>query len=313
MTIERYIEDKEQEWNDFIGASRNSTFLFLRDYMDYHKDRFTDHSLMYRNDKGKLLAVMPANEKDGVLHSHQGLTFGGIILSNDAHAVDVRDVFDITKAYLQEHHISEWHYSPVPTIYHRIPSQEDEYWLWRNGAQLDACKISTTIDLKAEDISSNRKRSYQKRLQREGYIYDKGCDIEDFWPILEENLMLAHNVKPVHTLEEIKRLQKSLPENILCVGVRNAEGQLEAGTVLYVSGQVVHTQYISATSTGKQTKAMDMLMLSLIDDYRRKDNFRFLDFGNSNEQGGWFLNESLIRQKEGFGGRGTVYKSYVIK
>jgi hypothetical protein len=37
-----------------------------------------------------------------------------------------------------------------------------------------------------------------------------------------------------------------------------------------------------------------------------------MDFGNSNEQGGKYLNENLIAQKEGFGGRGTTYKQFKI-
>jgi hypothetical protein len=37
-----------------------------------------------------------------------------------------------------------------------------------------------------------------------------------------------------------------------------------------------------------------------------------MDFGNSNEQGGKYLNENLIAQKEGFGGRATVYKQWRI-
>jgi hypothetical protein len=37
-----------------------------------------------------------------------------------------------------------------------------------------------------------------------------------------------------------------------------------------------------------------------------------MDFGNSNEQNGMYLNENLIAQKEGFGGRGTVYKQWII-
>ena len=46
-----------------MKVSKNGTFLFLRAYMDYHSDRFHDHSLMFHNEKGKLIAVLPANIK----------------------------------------------------------------------------------------------------------------------------------------------------------------------------------------------------------------------------------------------------------
>ena len=42
-------------------------------------------------------------------------------------------------------------------------------------------------------------------------------------------------------------------------------------------------------------------------------NKRFIDFGISTEQGGTVLNEGLIKQKEGFGGRAVVYDTYELE
>ena len=80
ISICRYTQDKHTQWDDFVKVSKNGTFLFLRAYMDYHSDRFHDHSLMFHNEKGKLIAVLPANIRTAsppALHSHQGLTYGG--------------------------------------------------------------------------------------------------------------------------------------------------------------------------------------------------------------------------------------------
>ena len=44
-----------REWDAFVGASKNGTFLLTRPYMDYHADRFTDHSLIARGDDGRIL------------------------------------------------------------------------------------------------------------------------------------------------------------------------------------------------------------------------------------------------------------------
>ena len=76
MEIVRYNPVYSAEWDDFVGKSKNGTFLFMRHYMDYHADRFADHSLMFYQE-GKLVALLPANEADSVLYSHQGLTYGG--------------------------------------------------------------------------------------------------------------------------------------------------------------------------------------------------------------------------------------------
>jgi len=48
---------KADEWNAFVAKSKNGTFLFDRRYMDYHADRFSDHSLMCYHD-GKLFAFL---------------------------------------------------------------------------------------------------------------------------------------------------------------------------------------------------------------------------------------------------------------
>lgn len=59
--IKRYSEADKEVWNVHVEQARNATFLLNRSYMDYHSDRFHDHSLMiFRN--GKLYALLPANE-----------------------------------------------------------------------------------------------------------------------------------------------------------------------------------------------------------------------------------------------------------
>ena len=78
INIERYTAEKAAEWDEFVAKSKNGTFLFDRNYMDYHADRFADFSLMFYNDKHKLCALLPANIDDGTLYSHQGLTYGGL-------------------------------------------------------------------------------------------------------------------------------------------------------------------------------------------------------------------------------------------
>src|SRR5690606_41235897 len=63
--------DSFNQWNEFISAAKNSVFLFNRNYMDYHQDRFNDHSLLISK-SGKLVAVLPAHEKEKEIFSHAG-------------------------------------------------------------------------------------------------------------------------------------------------------------------------------------------------------------------------------------------------
>src|SRR2546421_2123011 len=79
MRVERYQESDKEAWDAFVGQSKNGTFLFLRDYMDYHRARFEDHSLVARDDDGRIAALLPANVRDRLLFSHAGLTYGGFV------------------------------------------------------------------------------------------------------------------------------------------------------------------------------------------------------------------------------------------
>ena len=80
------------------------------------------------------------------------------------------------------------------------------------------------------------------------------------------------------------------------------------GTLLFLTPQVLHTQYISATSEGKACGAIDILFDELIN--RRYCDYCYIDFGKSTVSDSADLNEQLIFQKEGFGARAVCYDTY---
>lgn len=75
ISIIPYITNKKDTWNNFNKDAKNGLFMFDRNYMDYHSDRFMDNSLMFYEDE-KLIALLPCNVVENILYSHQGLTFG---------------------------------------------------------------------------------------------------------------------------------------------------------------------------------------------------------------------------------------------
>ncbi len=318
ISICRYTQNKQTEWDEFVKVSKNGTFLFLRAYMDYHSDRFHDHSLMYYNEKDKLIAVLPSNTQhlspNTQFHSHQGLTYGGFVLSPGIHISEVGELFGLTISYLKENGFSEWRYKQIPYIYHLIPSQEEDYWLWRYNAVEVTCNMMTVIDYNStvNDISSSRKRTYFNKLMRQGYTVVMDADIRDFWPILEANLMERFGSHPVHSLSEITLLKQRFPDNIVCCIVKDPNGTTIAGTLLFITQQVVRTQYISASHEGKRCNALDYLMLTLIRHYKDNPQYRYFEFGTSMAEDGINLNEGLILQKENFGGRAVACKIYTI-
>lgn len=313
IEVKRYTPEDKCCWDEFVGRSKNGTFLFMRDYMDYHADRFVDFSLIVGNENDNIIALVPANISGSCIYSHQGLTYGGIVLGYGVTTSDVLEIFKSLVSFLRANGITEWHYKVIPTIYHRIPSQEDEYALWRMGAQLESCNISSACFLGREDriVKNDRRRDF-RRLSREGYILDFDADFSEYWKLLQTRLHIKYGAQPVHTLEEILRLKKSFPENILCCVAKNPDGKMECGAVLYLCEGVCHLQYCAVLGGGEKSRSMVFLLYGLVQHFLGEENYDCIDFGTSNEQEGKVLNEGLERWKASFGGRGVAYKTYKL-
>lgn len=307
ISIIRYDAEREAEWNDFVAHSKQGTFLLDRRYMDYHSDRFCDHSLMvYRKDK--LYALLPANVDGTTLHSHQGLTYGGLITDETATAETICEVFQAINASLRAEGLERVVYKAIPSIYHRLPAEEDLYALFKVcDARLVARDISSTIVMH-QQLRWSRDRKYGiNRCRNNGIIVEQSDDYEGFWPVLEDNLQRTHGARPVHSLAEIRLLKARFPQNIVLYVARR-EGEVLGGTVLYLTPQVAHAQYISANGEGKHLRVIDGIYDRILhEDFLA---FRYFDFGKSTEDHGHVLNASLIHQKEGFGGRGVCYDWY---
>lgn len=306
--IVRYTSACANEWNDFVAASKNGTFLFDRNYMDYHADRFSDYSLLFYT-KGRLKAVLPANAKDGVLYSHQGLTYGGLVMSEQLTIVETVTLFAELNNVLRQKGFRKVEYKCIPSIYHRLSAEEDLYAMFHVcKARLVARDYATNIFLPNSLRWERVRRRGIQRAKNAGLVVECSQDYTDFWQVLSDNLMNKYGVRPVHTLDEITLLHRRFPDNIvLYVAKRN--GEVVAGVVLYMTSRVVHAQYSSATPEGKKMGAIDFIYDHIMN--HCCEGYAFFDFGRSTENpDGSGLNEQLAFQKEGYGGRGVCYDVY---
>jgi hypothetical protein len=128
-----------------------------------------------------------------------------------------------------------------------------------------------------------------------------------FWPVLENNLADRHGVRPVHTVEEIELLHSRFPHHIVQYNAYY-KGSVVAGLTFYLSPQVLHGQYCSSTPEGKEVGAVDAIYERAM--YEDFSDYQYLDFGRSTEGDGSILNQGLVAQKEGFGGRAICYDTY---
>lgn len=304
MNIVRYTHDQGHSWNSLVKSSRNGTFLHLREYMDYHADRFTDHSLLVYDDK--LVAVLPANECGDTVVTHGGLTYGGLIYPLGVHAVDVLEIFQKIGAYFKAAGKRALVYKATPHIFHRYPAEEDLYALFRHGARLVRRDISSVIELEERPKFSDSRKNTARKADKLGVAIGRSDDFHGFHHLLS-SVLAKFGTSPVHTSEELSLLKSRFPDQIELYAATH-EGALLAATLVYDFGNVVHTQYMASSDIGRKCGALDFLLLQLIE--KTYSNKCYFSFGISTEEQGRILNGGLIRQKEGFGGRAVVHDFY---
>lgn len=309
IRVEKYTSEKKIVWNTFVKDAKNSLFMHNRDFMEYHSDRFCDNSLIFYDDE-EIIALLPCSKKDNKLFSHGGLTYGGFIMNTKMKQHHMNDCIQALCEYMENYSIDSILYKCIPFIYHKQPAQEDIYSLFLFGATINKIEPSTVINLKQPLKMPKGRKSQIGRARREGVLIQESTDFDSF--IALENSVLGehHNTKAVHTGEELNLLHSRFPDNIKLYAAIYMD-EMIAGTVIFVYDTVVHTQYMAANEKAREIGALDLAISTVIDLY--KDNKSFLDFGISSEENGLILNEGLISQKEGFGGRSIVYQTFELK
>jgi hypothetical protein len=304
----------QPEWESLFAASGSGTMLHSREYLAYHGQRFVDRSLALRDPGGRLRGIVPAAESRddaAAIVSHPGATYGGVLaaagVTGAAYAAMLRRAF----GFWAELGYRELVYKPVPFIYHRTPCQEDSYVLWQLGARVSRRTLSACIDLAQRlEPSSRRKRSLAK-ARRSGCAVRSGYDVlAQFWPVAESALLERHDVRPVHTLEEIQYLARRFAANIECLGAF-VDGELVAGAVLYLSPTATHVQYSLSSPRGLAAGAMDVLIDHAIAASAER-GARYVDLGISTDAAGTELNEGLHRFKMEFGAGTIVYEQFAL-
>lgn len=308
LSIRQYRPSDKAQWDTCVRNSRNGTFLFLRDYMDYHSDRFTDRSLVACDPSGRIVAALPANIVADTLHSHQGLTYGGWILPIRHFSVmSMIELWDMSLEFMRLSGIRRLVYKPVPHIYHTFPAEDDLYTLFRSGATLVSRQISSAIDL-TRPVQYSKNAIRKLRIEQSASIGTSNHP-GAFWSILEQLLSKKHGASPTHSLEEITLLKNRFPDNIILVTAGTPDDML-AGALFYRTSTVMHLQYATSTERGREANIFPALYRYVIDNLCQ--GCRYLDFGTSAAPTATGLNEGLIQQKYTLGGRPIACDTYTL-
>ena len=309
ILVRKYLPEDEQIWNAFVATSKNATFLFNRNFMDYHSDRFSDYSLLIF-DREKLICVVPAHTIDAIFYSHLGLTYGGMLFSISTKLHQVIRILGSVLKFLEQQGITTFYIKSIPSIYHQLPSNELEYAAFTSGAKIVRRDSLSVIDNRNPLKFTKSRLESIRRGKKNGLVVREDKNFDLFWhSVLIPNLISKHQAKPVHSLEEIKALHARFPENIRHFNVY-LDNDIVAGTTVFVSQHVAHPQYVSGLPNKNETGALDFLYDHLITEVSADK--RYFDFGISNEDNGMKLNKGLVFWKESFGARTLTQDFYSI-
>lgn len=307
--VEKYTKENRLAWDTFISGAKNATFLFARDFMEYHSDRFTDYSLLVYKDN-LLYAVLPANIVGDKLYSHKGLTYGSLVLSKSAKLLYTFEAFKALLAFLNAKAISTLELRNIPTFYNTMPSDELSYFLFKANATLIKRDALMVIDTSTKIKFQKNRREGINKAKRNGLTIAVDDNFEGFWnEILIPNLQKKHGVAPVHSLEEIQMLAAKFPDHIKQVNVYK-DNVIVAGTTLFLTKTTIHPQYVSGNSDKNAFGSLDLAYDYIINHF--DSSKRYFDFNISSEENGTALNSGLIFWKESCGARTYVADNYLI-
>lgn len=309
-----YEKNDEVDWDNFVLRSHKSTFQQTRRFLNYHKQRFKDRSVVVIKN-GKLIGVIPAAQHpkdEEIIVSHIGATYGGLITDSSIYGEALIDVFNLLVSFYRNEGYKKLVYKSTPSLYHSTIDEDELYALNRISAVLNRVDINAVIDVDNRlKKSSQRKRSLKKADKSKVFIETGFENLDEFYSILESNLEAKHSAKPVHSLKELIELKALFDETLDLVVTKNEIGEVISGVLFFNINHVCHAQYIASSTEGYDVGGLDYLFENKINSLM-KEGRRYLAFGTSNEDEGRILNQTLYRFKRQFGAGSVSHLSYIL-
>ena len=311
ICIKPYSPALLSDWEQVVEFAINGTFMHSRAFMEYHGERFKDASLVIYND-GHPVGIFPAHRVEDRIHSHQGLTYGGLILNPKLSMGGIIAVIKEVLRYYHELQIRKLNIKDVPSFYGSSSLEWMPYCMFLLKAENFRTDLSFAIPLPASPSRYSKGRKWGiNKARKNGMSIRETRDFRPFWEeVLVPNLWERHRVKPVHTLEEIQFLAQNNHPYIRQFEVLEA-GNILAGSTVFETKTTAHTQYLSANPRGKELGALDLLLDHLL--VQVFPHKAFFDFGIVNENQGLTINKGLMEWKESFGAKPYVHQFYRVE
>jgi hypothetical protein len=318
MVSARLYRDTDAEsWDRFLRASAQGTFLHSRYFLSYHGARFTDRSLVFEDDQGALLGVLPAAqspEDPTCIVSHPGATYGGLVHLPRCSPQQVHAMLQAARHFLGGMGYEAFVYKAVPSPVQATCVHADVHALWLEGAKLVRRDLWNSVALHGHPHAARSHLRDVQKARTTGVIarpLKEEPDYAAFHGMLVD-VLARHHARPVHSLADMLQLGGRFKDHIQLWGSVAADGELLAGIWLFkLHDACWHTQYHASSPRGRASCALDLLLHTIASE-ASSAGVRSLTMGSSTTAEGRCLNHSLFAFKSCVGAGSAVHDFYEI-
>jgi len=276
--------------------------------MDYHNDRFEDFSILIYKNKS-LVGLIPANRLKNTVYSHQGLTYGGLLLETNSKVLFLEEIMTAVKKFYKDNGVTDFQLKSFPSGYPHYQTIPISSFFKNSKSKIITTYKSLAIDYsKGVKIHKTKLKHQRKGLER-GLEIRLDNDFKTFWTeVLIPKLKDRYQTKPVHSLDEIEQLHSFFPDKILQFNVY-LQDKILGGITIYNKGAVVKSQYSATTFEGQNNYAIDVLFLYLINHFKNIGT-QFFCMGTVTTNDSLGYNPGLLKQKQELGC--SIYEQQII-
>ena len=285
MEIIEYTEKWKDKWDNFVLESNNGTIFHMQKFFDYHPEgKFTFNHLIFL-DKGNIAALLPGSRIGSLYESPIGSSYGSVV-TKDVKFAYAMEMVSALLEYGKKNGIKEFLLTSAPRVYEKHPNENLDFAMLWQGFNYDLHYISSAIKLSPdEDIISRFQPTVRRNIRRALKNPDIRIELNDrydeFHPILVDN-KARHDIKPTHSLEDLLKLKKLLPENILLFIVYYKDEPIAGSNVFVCNKQVALCFYNMLKYEYENLKPIHRVMYEVVK-WSTENGYKYVDIGVSQD------------------------------
>ncbi len=317
IIVQEYNEKDKEEWDNFVETSNNGTMFHKQKFLDYHpQGKFNFHHLLFRKDN-ELIAVLPGGMADNgnSFWSPVGASYGSIVTKDVPYHISL-NLVDALLEYCKEKNFKDIYLIPPPIIYNKVYNQHIEYSMLYRRFDFEYSYISHAIDLSIGNdflkyFDKTARKTIHKILREKQITIEESDDYISFNDILIKN-KAKHNVKPTHSLEDMLKLRKLMPENLKLFLVYH-QGKPIAGSLLFLANKNVSLCFYNMLLYEYEHLRPVYLVNYEVTRWSIENGYKWVDIGVSQDTSAedpMTPSLNLIYFKERFNARGVLRSTF---